>query len=174
MSGEFPVSTWGDQTVTFRRQCPINQASKGPGAVLVFAFQDSRIVLADIRGRGWCVPSGRTEPGETPEAAARREAMEEAGATLGNLSPFGFMVALALDEREEVLAEAFVTTVERLDQIPESSESVAIRLADRSELQGCYFLWDDLIARIFEAAWDLSEALAGTRLEPLVRRSGLT
>jgi 8-oxo-dGTP pyrophosphatase MutT (NUDIX family) len=37
----------------------------------------------------WFLPGGRVERYETPEAAARREAAEEVGATLGDLRLFG-------------------------------------------------------------------------------------
>jgi 8-oxo-dGTP pyrophosphatase MutT (NUDIX family) len=38
---------------------------------------------------GWEIPAGRIEPGETPEQAARREALEETGWEPGPLRPLG-------------------------------------------------------------------------------------
>ncbi|MER3462927.1 MAG: hypothetical protein C4342_08160, partial [Armatimonadota bacterium] len=61
-----------------------------PFAVVVFAWQNGRVLLCDIPGRGWTVPSGRVEPNEDPREAARREAYEEAGATLGCLHELGY------------------------------------------------------------------------------------
>jgi ADP-ribose pyrophosphatase YjhB (NUDIX family) len=37
----------------------------------------------------WSFPGGRLEPGETPEAAARRELAEETGLSVGDLVPLG-------------------------------------------------------------------------------------
>jgi 8-oxo-dGTP pyrophosphatase MutT (NUDIX family) len=47
------------------------------------AFDGDRIVLARHVSRGWTIPGGHVEPGETPLAAMRREAREEAGIELG-------------------------------------------------------------------------------------------
>ena len=63
------------------RNCPA--ASDGRlWAVLGFVFYGDKIVLADIEGRGWCIPSGRIEAGETIDRAMERECFEETGARL--------------------------------------------------------------------------------------------
>lgn len=53
----------------------------------VFAFDGDRLLMADL-DRGVDIPGGHIDPGETPEAAARRETREETGATLGSLRLF--------------------------------------------------------------------------------------
>lgn len=50
---------------------------------------DGRILCARVRRRGLDVGGGHVEAGETPEAAARREAQEEMGAVTGPLVPLG-------------------------------------------------------------------------------------
>jgi 8-oxo-dGTP pyrophosphatase MutT (NUDIX family) len=66
------------------------ETGPGAGAVLV---SDGRVLLLR-RHRfitdtwGWEIPIGGVEPGETPEAAARREAEEETGwRPLGSMTP---------------------------------------------------------------------------------------
>jgi 8-oxo-dGTP diphosphatase len=44
------------------------------------------MVLSEVRG-GWEFPGGRIEQGESAEGAACREAREEAGAVVTNLTP---------------------------------------------------------------------------------------
>nr|WP_309686188.1 NUDIX domain-containing protein [Armatimonas sp.] len=60
----FPTVIWRKERATFAAY-----ASDGfpMPAALVFPFYGDKIVLAEIPGRGWCIPSGRLEPGETPE-----------------------------------------------------------------------------------------------------------
>jgi 8-oxo-dGTP diphosphatase len=42
-----------------------------------YCFYKGKVLLVDIKGRGWNVPGGHVEPGETPEEAFHREAYEE-------------------------------------------------------------------------------------------------
>jgi 8-oxo-dGTP pyrophosphatase MutT (NUDIX family) len=52
------------------------------------AVDDEHVVLALHRDRDWTVPGGHLELGESPEAAATREAAEEAGAVVEDLILF--------------------------------------------------------------------------------------
>ncbi len=48
------------------------------------------VVLVRPAGRkSWVLPKGHVEPGETVEAAARREVREESGLTVGEIQPLG-------------------------------------------------------------------------------------
>jgi len=69
-----------------------------PGAAAVVPFLDPPgaadprvLLLRQFRhaadGYLWEVPAGRLEPGEAPEACARRELQEEAGMTAGRIVP---------------------------------------------------------------------------------------
>lgn len=54
-----------------------------------FAFEGDRLLLTQLKSRGWDLPGGHIEEGETPEEAVRREVYEESGAALaviGNLN----------------------------------------------------------------------------------------
>lgn len=55
------------------------------GTAFVLAFDGGRFLHTKLVKRGWDLPGGHVEVGETPEETARREAYEETGATLGPL-----------------------------------------------------------------------------------------
>lgn len=64
----------------------IHKRSARPHAVLVFPVFDDSVVFVQHPRRGWEVPGGKVESGESPEAAAHRETFEESGVYLENLS----------------------------------------------------------------------------------------
>lgn len=61
-------------------------------SVVCLTYTGDRPLLVRNRRRAWEFPGGHSEPGETLQDTARREAREEAGATLGDISPVGYYV----------------------------------------------------------------------------------
>lgn len=57
-------------------------------AVFLVGLRAGR-VLAIENDRGWDLPGGHIEPGETPIEALRREVLEEAGAVFDDAQPYG-------------------------------------------------------------------------------------
>jgi 8-oxo-dGTP diphosphatase len=127
-------------------------------AALVFAWSENQILVGDIVGRGWCIPSGRLEPGETSQQAARRESLEECGAVLGELYYFGcFQLPHSDGDR---WAECFATTIAEWIEIGVPSESKGRRLVKIDELPEMYYLWNDLVKSVFQ----LSKATLAARV----------
>ena len=53
-------------------------------ASCAFVFDDKGQILAIENRRGWDIPGGRVEPGETPEETVVREILEEASVVVEN------------------------------------------------------------------------------------------
>jgi len=125
-------------------------------AVLTFVFYGDKVALADIAGRGLCVPSGKIEPGETVDAAAVREVWEETGATLDperrRLIGCYHLTPHAGTEMPERYCPVFVAEAWGFSPIPEGSESRGVVMAALEDVADVYFTWDALMAEVFDYA----------------------
>lgn len=114
---------------------------------LVFPWQGCKVLVCDIEGRGWCIPSGRVEPSETSLEAAIREAKEEGGAELCDCQYIG---CYQIFERHEVRwGDCFVARVTSLGEIGMKEESFGAKLVDLDELPEIYHLWNPLTELVF-------------------------
>lgn len=59
-------------------------------SAFILALKDDRLLMSNLTSRGWDIPGGHVELGETPEDTARRELYEETGATVGPLQVLGY------------------------------------------------------------------------------------
>lgn len=147
----FPTVCWGNRQVTFRARRNW-RGLKPLTAVLVFAFFNERVVLVDIEGRGWSIPSGHILEGETPLQAIRREAMEEAGIMLyERIEPIGVYHILEQDG-SQWYSLTYVAEVAHFQPIPDTSESRGVLLMYPEDVQEVYYVWDPLIAQVFQYA----------------------
>ena len=147
---QFPAVFWGKTRATF---VPLGSPLPENGdlkASLVFACRSGGLILTEIIGRGWCIPGGHIEEGESAEVCVRREAWEEAGLTLGKLELIGHTLLYPPDEMTPVIVANFVGEVERFDPLPENSESTGIRFTSYDELPAVYYQWDPLLEAIFD------------------------
>ena len=179
-SGYFPTVRWGalGADATFLPGGVLPEASRGHlWAVLTFVFYGDKVALADIPDRGYCVPSGRIEPGETVFEAAMREVFEETGARIKDeahqligcfrLSPLDNMS----DTAHVRYCPTFIVEALGFEDLPEGSESRGKLLCPVEDVAGLYYTWDDLLDRVFEYAASLRTGLVlpGLRLTELTR-----
>jgi 8-oxo-dGTP diphosphatase len=142
----FPAGKYGRQILRFY-PAPFKSPLRA-FAVLAFPWRDKEVLLCDIAGRGWCVPSGRVEPEESSYEAVVRETLEEAGASLGDIQYIG---CYQITEKSEVRwADCFTGHVASLGEITACAESKGRRFVQRAELPGLYHLWNELTEKVFE------------------------
>lgn len=147
----FPVGKYGNQKMEFF-PAPY-RAPLRAFAALVFPWQNEEVLIADICDRGWCIPSGRVEPGEVSQEAAIREAKEEAGAILVSTTYIG---CYRMSSTQEIRwADVFVAEVESLTEISHKTESAGRRFCKVEDLPACYHLWNPLTEAVFNHSFDI-------------------
>ncbi len=149
---DYPFVIWGEERATFLAAGSALPPDVPVLAALVFAMSQGRFMLADIAGRGWCIPGGRLEAGETAEEAAHREVYEEIGAVVGPLHLLGNYLLTHAQTGARQLIPTYVARVESRNDLPVGTESQGVREATLEELPSCYFTWDPLMAAVFAAA----------------------
>lgn len=174
---QFPHAYWHvwDVDAAFASGEELPEESRGRlWAVLVFVFYGDKVVLADIKGRGLCIPSGRLESGETLDEAAERECFEETGARLHPAHRRLIGCYRLVPRSGDFVGQArfcpvFIAEALGFEAIPESSESQGLFLAAWEDVADLYFFWDPLLAEVFSHAEARRQALfpAGTSLTEL-------
>ena len=103
-------------------------ACVGPIAfVSCLAYQGERILFCRWRETGeWVLPGGRLDPNETAEAAARRELLEETGATLKTLQVLCYIHCFMFGE--SYWGIAYFGEIERLGSPTDLEEVSEARL----------------------------------------------
>ncbi|CAN5423898.1 hypothetical protein BH11ARM1_BH11ARM1_14690 [soil metagenome] len=143
---KFPCGEYGRQRLHFY-PAPF-RAPLRAFAGLVFPWREKEVLLANIDGRGWCIPSGRVEPDESSIEAVRREALEEAGAILGDIQYIGCY--LICERQERRWADCYVALIDDLVESGMKEESLGRRFATMEDLPECYHLWNELTELVFE------------------------
>jgi 8-oxo-dGTP pyrophosphatase MutT (NUDIX family) len=94
--------------------------------VIIAARTDGRWIFCRHKDhRGWELPGGHIEPGETPDQAAIRELYEETGVTAAQFTEVGRFTAGKLP------GVLYFAQVEQLGPIPDGSEIREIRISEQ-------------------------------------------
>ncbi|MFQ3610274.1 MAG: NUDIX hydrolase [Fimbriimonadales bacterium] len=141
---------------------PVEAYPKPPAplcyVVVLILNEQGQFLLANIRDRGYCVPSGRIEPGEAPEQSARREAYEEAGAVLQELQLIGWYLLepCSPKEPEPCASPVYLAHAEQVGLPEMPAESLGTHWATLDELPTLYYDWSPLLEAVFRYAWERS------------------
>jgi 8-oxo-dGTP diphosphatase len=178
--GDFPAVYWKswDVDATFLPGGVLPEESQGLlWAVLAIVYYGDKVVLADIEGRGFCIPSDKTEDGETIDQALEREVYEETGARLDPRQR-RLIGCYRLESRKTRPSSqprlrycpVFIAEARGFEAIPAGSESRGLFLAQVEDLADLYYTWDDLMAAVFDHAERLRHTLlpSGTPLSELM------
>ncbi len=163
MTRSFPQIQWAGLHVCFtpERDQQALPSDMPHYASLVFPFSAGSLLLADIPGRGWTIPGGRLEAGETALVAAEREAHEETGAQLVNTTLIGWYRLESLEpsslNASVRCVPVYAGQVSATVPIPQGSESRGVRLASLQDLPDVYYTWDALIEAVCTYAFDFAD-----------------
>ena len=109
--------------VVFHKAGAIEYGQEEISSVLVVPFAADGKVVAVRNKRGWDLTGGHVEPYDKDiEAAARREAREEANITLGELHPIGTIEFLESREGIKKYMPVMATTVKHMGSFTANDE----------------------------------------------------
>lgn len=101
--------------------------SNEPDHVLIVAVYQGKLLFTCHSKRGWELPGGKIEPGETPEEAAVREAWEETGAVIKDVEKIG-EYRVSVRENTPFIKAIYLAKVESIGELPQGFETIQAAL----------------------------------------------
>ncbi len=101
-------------------------------AVFLIAIEEDRI-LAIENDRGWEIPGGHIEQGETHEEALIREVQEEAGASFSDAKLFSIIGSNNQDKYKDTVMLVYVTNKFKLGEFTTSEDAFNREVIEISE-----------------------------------------
>jgi 8-oxo-dGTP pyrophosphatase MutT (NUDIX family) len=119
----------------------------------VLAFKGDELVLTQLKERGWDIPGGHLERGETPDDAMKRELYEEAGAVIDRFGLLGYEEITLLGDKPANYKYPYPNSymvfywaaVSRLDDLQESAETHGRGLFDPDKARQIDWIQSNLV-----------------------------
>ena len=127
-------------------------------SAFILAFEGERLLMTRLQARGWDIPGGHVEKGETPAETAHRELYEETGATVGRLRVLGYDKFIVHAARPEGYRYPFpisyqlfyLAMIASLERFPSNPEALERRLFSPDEARR--LSWVHSNPALYEAA----------------------
>ncbi|MCB0825027.1 MAG: NUDIX hydrolase [Armatimonadetes bacterium] len=142
----FPPGEFNGYRMTFHPE-PL-PSDFNPAGVLVFVIHDGKFLVGNVLGRGYCIPGGGIEEGETPDEALEREIWEEVKASIFDSVQIGYFYV----EKTDRYFHCYIAPVGELLPFEITHETISRKLVDLEWLRENYFSWNDLYEVLFPYA----------------------
>jgi len=129
-------------------------------AVKIYVFQDEKLLLTHIMTRGWDLPGGHIENGETPDQAVIRELKEETGTAVGHFEFIGYLKITNEKEYErnkKYPKESCILVYKGYDAMVDAGHAFRLEASESkfvpvSELSHVHHDWNEAKAQVVEFA----------------------
>lgn len=120
-------------------------------SAFVLAFKGREMIVTNLNDRGWDVPGGHIEAGETPVQAVKRELYEETGAFIEEPELLGYMMINLHGERPRNYKYPFPTSymvfycakIAKLDVFQSTEEAKGRALLSPEQVQSISWVKDN-------------------------------
>lgn len=114
-----------NQHILLSKECLMEEAN----CVLIFAFYQGQLVLVRHKDRGWELPGGTREEGESVIQTVMREMYEEAGGELDSIERIG-QYLIYEKNRLVFVKNIYISKVSMLSELPAGFETNGVILLD--------------------------------------------
>jgi 8-oxo-dGTP diphosphatase len=162
----FHVNYWGNDKSTKVRFLPLDRIPRVTqvSSCMVFVLDGKKRLLMAKPKRGWGLPGGHIDSGETPEECCKREVFEETSVTIKNLKLIGAWIAEYVFESDynrsyanpsyQLLFIADINEIEKYKPQLEVSERKFVEVGDIEKYHHDFVNFSEILRYTLENYYD--------------------